>query len=286
MLLQPEYNGKNLLGIDFEEWFHPQLVQKYIPKKKHELKISQGIDKILDWLREKETFATFFMVGELLEEKPELLDKIIENGHEIAFHTMNHNRLDDENFKEKFKNELDKFNELTSGRSKGFRAPTFSLNENSSWAIDYLIEKNYLYDSSIVPAQTKLYGFSNAEISPYRISSENLLNDNDKDNSLIEFPLLISKILGKKIPSGGGFFLRFLPLKIIEKGIKTYEKLQIPATFYIHSWELTPEFMPSLPLPLMDKFVTYHNLANALPKMGKLLEKFEFTSFERYIKSG
>ena len=101
----------NLLGIDFEEWFHPQLVQKYIPSKKHELKICQGIDKILDCLREKETFATFFMVGELLEEKPELLDKIIENGHEIAFHTMNHNRLDDENFKEKFKDELDRFDE-------------------------------------------------------------------------------------------------------------------------------------------------------------------------------
>ena len=187
----------NLLGIDFEEWFHPQLVQKYIPSKKHELKICQGIDKILDWLREKETFVTFFMVGELLEEKPELLDKIIENGHEIAFHTMNHNRLDDDNFKEKFKDELDRFDELTSGRSRGFRAPTFSLNKNSSWAIDYLIEKNYLYDSSIVPAQTKLYGFSNAEISPYRISSENLLNNNS-NSSLIEFPLLISKILGKK----------------------------------------------------------------------------------------
>ena len=274
----------NLLGIDFEEWFHPQLVQKYIPSKKHELKISQGIDKILDWLRVKETFVTFFMVGELLEEKPELLDKIIENGHEIAFHTMNHNRLDDDNFKEKFKDELDRFDELTSGRSKGFRAPTFSLNKNSSWAIDYLIEKNYLYDSSIVPAKTKLYGFSNAEISPYRISSENLLNNNS-NSSLIEFPLLISKILGKKIPSGGGFFLRFLPLKIIEKGIKTYERLHIPSTFYIHSWELTPEFMPSLPLPIMDKFVTYYNLSNALPRMSKLLEKFEFTSFERYMKS-
>ena len=44
--------------------------------------------------------------------------------------------------------------------------------------------------------------------------------------------------------------------------------------------------MPSLPLSVVDKFVTYHNLSNALPKMGKLLEKFEFTSFERYIKSG
>jgi polysaccharide deacetylase family protein (PEP-CTERM system associated) len=285
MLFQPKYNGKNVLGIDFEEWFHPQLVQNHIPKKDHELKICQGIDKIIEWLRKKETHATFFMVGELLEKKPELLDKIIENDHDIAFHTMKHNRLDDKNFKEEFKEELDKFDKLTSGRSRGFRAPTFSLNKNSAWVIDYLIEKNYLYDSSIVPAQTKLYGFSNAEISPYRISSENLLKDN-KNSSLIEFPLLVSKILGKKIPSGGGFFLRFLPLKIIEKGIRTYEKLQIPSTFYIHSWELTPEFMPSLPLPVLDKFVTYYNLSNAMPKMGKLLEKFEFTSFERYIKSG
>ena len=43
--------------------------------------------------------------------------------------------------------------------------------------------------------------------------------------------------------------------------------------------------MPSLPLPIMDKFVTYYDLSNALPRMSKLLEKFEFTSFERYIKS-
>lgn len=283
MLFLPEYSGKNLLGIDFEEWFHPQLIQKYIPKKKHELKIIHGIDKILDWLRKKETFATFFMVGELLEEKPELLDKIIEDGHEIAFHTMRHNRLDDKNFKEEFQDELDKFHELTSGRSKGFRAPTFSLNENSTWAIDHLIEKKYLYDSSIVPAKTKLYGFSNAEISPYKISSENLVSDSE-DGLLIEFPLSITKFFGKKIPAGGGFFLRFLPLKIIEKGITAYEKLQMPSTFYIHSWELTPELMPSLPLPMLDRFVTYHNLSNALPRMSKLLEKFEFTSFERYLK--
>ena len=285
MLLLPKYNGSNLLGIDFEEWFHPQLVQKYIPKKNHELKIVYGIDKILDWLRKKETFATFFMVGELLEKKPELLDKIIENGHEIAFHTMQHNRLDDENFKEKFENELDVFNGLTSGRSKGFRAPTFSLNKNTSWVIDHLIEKKYLYDSSMVPAKTKMYGFNETEISPYRISSDDLTNKS-KDSSLLEFPLLVTKIFGKKIPAGGGFFLRFLPLKIIENGIDSYQKLQIPATFYIHSWELTPELMPSLPLSTMDKFITYHNLKNALPKMTRLLEKYEFTSFERYLKQG
>jgi len=282
MLFLPEYNQKNLLGIDFEEWFHPQLIQKHIPKKKYELKIVKGIDKILDWLRKKETYATFFMVGELLEEKPELLDKIIENGHEIAFHTMHHNSLDDDNFKEKFKDELKQFDELTSGKSKGFRAPTFSLNQNTRWAINDLKNQKYVYDSSIVPAKTKLYGFSEAEIGPYGISSENLIKNNEC-GSLVEFPLLVTKFLGKKIPAGGGFFLRLLPLTIIKKGIEKYQKLGIPSTFYIHSWELTPEFMPSLPLPIVDKFVTYYNLKNALPKMSQLLEKYEFTSFERYL---
>ena len=71
----------NVLGIDFEDWFHPELIQKYISKKDHEPKIIQGIHKILELLRQNETKATFFVVGELLEFKPELLDLILENEH-------------------------------------------------------------------------------------------------------------------------------------------------------------------------------------------------------------
>ena len=47
-------------------------------------------------------YATFFVVGELLEFKPELLDKILENGHEIGFHTMFHNRLDESDYRQVF----------------------------------------------------------------------------------------------------------------------------------------------------------------------------------------
>ena len=274
----------NILGIDFEEWYHLELAKPYIHNKKKELKIVKGVDKILDWLNKKNTFATFFVVGELIEKEPTLLDKIISGGHEIAFHTMQHNRLDEEKFEEKFENELEQFDKLTSGKSKGFRAPTFSLNKRTSWVIDHLIKKKYLYDSSIVPAKTKMYGVPEAKISPYRISSEDITKE-DKNSTLVEFPLLVTKFLGKTVPAGGGFFLRFLPFKTIMNGVKTYQKMNIPATFYIHSWELVPELMPSLPLPVVDKFVTYHNLKNALPKMGKLLEKFDFTSFERYLKS-
>lgn len=117
---------------------------------------------------------------------------------------MQHNRLDDNNFKEKFEKELDLFDKLTSGKSKGFRAPTFSLNKNTSWAIDHLIEKKYLYDSSIVPAKTKLYGFNDADVAPYNISSDFLMGDNK--SSLIEFPLLITKVFGKKFQPVEDFF--------------------------------------------------------------------------------
>ena len=274
----------NLLGIDFEDWYHPQLVQKYVKNEKHEPRMFKGIDKILEMLRRNDTLATFFVVGELLETNPEIFDKIIENEHEIAFHTMYHTRIDSPNFKENFRNEIEKFSKLTNKKSKGFRAPTFSLNETSSWIIDLLSEYDYIYDSSIVPAKTDLYGTPNAEIKPYRISSDSLENDTI-DGKLIEFPLLVTKFLGKKVPAGGGFYLRTLPMRVIKNAIRQYEKQEIPATFYIHSWELTPEFMPKLPLSTKDKFITYHNLQKAFTKTNQLIQEFEFTSFEKFLEN-
>ena len=273
----------NLLGIDFEEWYHPQLVKPFVNHMKHEPKIIKGIEKIIELLQKNETSATFFMVGEVLEHKPDILDLILENGHEIAFHTMTHSNLN-ESTKEKFLEELDTFTEMTNGKSKGFRAPSFSLNHNSSWLIDILEKNNYVYDSSVVPAKTKLYGLPNAENKPYRITKE-CLEKNSDDGKILEFPLLVTKFLGKKIPAGGGFYLRTLPLRIIKNSIKSYQKNNFPAVFYIHSWELTPEFMPKIKMSKQDEFVTYHNLNKAYGKMDELLKEFKFTSFDNFIQN-
>ena len=272
----------NLLGIDFEDWYHPTLIQKFVQDEKHEPSMFKGLDKILEMLRKNDALATFFVVGELLESNPEIFDKIMENEHEIAFHTMYHTKIDSPNFKENFRNEIEKFSELTNKKSRGFRAPTFSLNETSSWIIDSLSKFDYIYDSSVVPAKTDLYGLPNAQHGPYRISSNSIEKDNP-DGKLIEFPLLVTKFLGKNIPAAGGFYLRTLPMRVIKNAIRQYEKQEIPASFYIHSWELTPEFMPKLDLPFKDKFVTYHNLDKAYSRMSDLLKIFEFTSFSRYI---
>ena len=271
----------NLLGIDFEEWYHPELIRPHLKDNNNKPQIVNGIDKILDWLHKNETFATFFVVGEILQTRPEILDKIVENGHEIAFHTMHHKRLDNTT-REDFEKEVQEFAIITNNRSKGFRAPTFSLNHRTSWALDVLDENNYLYDSSVVPAKTRLYGIPDAQTKPYKISSHKI-SQNDPNARMLEFPLMITRFFGKKIPAGGGFYLRFLPLATIESAIKQYESENKPATFYIHSWELTPEHMPRIALPPVDRFITYHNLDKAMSKMDNLIKKFKFTSFEKYI---
>ena len=274
--------NKNLLGIDFEDWFHPELIKKYIKDEKLEPKVVDGIEKILELLRKNETYATFFVVGDLLELRPEILDKILENDHEIGFHTMHHTRLHDFSSKETFSDELKRFSKLTNNKSKGFRAPTFSLDSSTSWVIDSLIENNYTYDSSIVPAKSSMYGHPNAPENPYRISS-NSIEKSDRNGKLMEYPLLVTNFLGKKIPAAGGFYLRTLPLRVIKNAISDYEKKNLPATFYIHSWELTPEFMPRIKLSKKDSFVTYHNIEKAYEKMDEILSEFEFTSFSKYL---
>jgi len=274
----------NILGIDFEEWYHPELIKNHIKIDQRIPKVFKGIDTILDLLNKHNVSATFFVVGEILQHSPELIDKIISNNHEIAFHTMHHDRIDSPNFLNNFDDELKEFQKLTNNKSKGFRAPTFSLNEKSSSIIKILEKYNYIYDSSIMPAKTSMYGNPNANKKPYKITSENL-ESNSENGKLWEFPLMVTKLLGKQIPAAGGFYLRTLPLSIIKNAIKNYEKKSMPACFYVHSWELTPELMPRIPLSKKNNFITYHNIEKTLPKLDQLLSNFSFTSFQKYINN-
>lgn len=272
----------NILGIDFEDWYHPHIVQKYLDDKKKQPTVIKGLDKILELLRINDTYATFFLVGQLLQYDGTILDKIISAGHEVGFHTMNHTRLDSPGFKEKFSDELEIFSKLTSGRSKGFRAPTFSLDFDTAWAIDYLVQHGYTYDSSVVPAKTSMYGVPSAPEHPYKISAREI-DRNDDSSKLWEFPLAVGRFLGKKIPTGGGFFLRFLPTKFVIGNLKNYQKQKIPSTWYVHSWELVPELVPKIKMSPKDSFITYYNIQKTYERLGSILRNFEFTSFERYM---
>ncbi|WP_216651715.1 polysaccharide deacetylase family protein [Paenibacillus sp. NEAU-GSW1] len=48
---------------------------------------------ILDILKEKGVKATFFVVGQQVEKEPETLKRIVDEGHAVGNHTMNHKQL-------------------------------------------------------------------------------------------------------------------------------------------------------------------------------------------------
>ena len=57
----------NVLGIDFEDWFHPEFIQKYLSNEQHKPKVIDGIDKIIDLLRKHDTKATFLSLIHISE---------------------------------------------------------------------------------------------------------------------------------------------------------------------------------------------------------------------------
>jgi hypothetical protein len=96
---------------------------------------------------------------------------------------------------------------------------------------------------------------------------------------------MTTKFLGKTVPVGGGFYLRTLPFGTTKKALRTYDEANIPGVFYIHSWELTPEYMPKIKLSVKNNFITYHNLDKVMERMDYLLSNFQFTSFERFLQN-
>ena len=77
---------------------------------------------------------------------------------------------------------------------RGFRAPTFSLDEKTAWAIPILREHGFEYDSSIFPARTPLYGVPDAPRHAYHISPENLADE--AADGLLEIPMSVFDLFG------------------------------------------------------------------------------------------
>lgn len=270
----------NIITVDFEEWYHPE----YVREKKHENKkdnAPQDLRKTLDLLEKCKTEATFFVVGEIAEKYPEFVNQIEEKGHEVAFHGYNHEPLT-RLTAETLQMEINKFRVVMGRRCIGFRAPSFSLNNDTKWALAVLEKSEFKYDSSIFPASTPLYGVGNAPIQPYQPNHDDVSLE-DEAAKLWEFPLHVSSHVLFRLPMAGGFYLRFFPIRLVARSIKKANNDGRPAVIFVHTWELNP-CTPKQKLGLCKSFVTYHNLEETATRLSTLLSNFEFTSIEDYMK--
>ena len=272
---------KNILSIDVEEIFHAEYV-RHANVKKMVYRTPQNIPMILELLRERDVKATFFVVGELAESFPEVVGMIMDEGHEVAFHGWSHIPLWDLN-PENFRQEVIRFKKLHPS-CVGFRAPSFSLNNDTKWALKVIKDENFRYDSSVFPAWTPLYGIRRAPQKPYMPSLDDVSKEGDANYGIIEFPLSVYRFLGFKLPIAGGFWLRFLNVRVIKKGIQKMNEEGIPAVLYIHNWELDP-CTPRLRLNPYKSFVTYHGIEKTEKLLKCLLREFHFSSFADYIKT-
>ena len=277
-----EIKLKNILSIDVEDWYHPEYVRNKVTDKID--RINYSFDITLNLIKKYGVSATFFVVGEIVEKHPEIVNEIYENGSEVAFHGYYHRPLWELD-SESFTNEIKKFDSLVYSiigeKSIGFRAPSYSLNNDTLWALDILEKESYIYDSSLFPVKTPLYGVSGAPLTPYKPSSKNIMEE-DELRTLIEFPALIYDIFGLRIPAAGGFYLRLLPISLFEKAISQVNMKGFPAIITFHPWELDNK-IPRLKLSPFRSLVTYYNIGSTKNKIEYLLSKYEFISFKDYI---
>jgi len=269
---------ENILSVDVEEVFHGEYTRQY--RQGLCYRTPDNIPLILRTLEEYNAKSTFFVVGEIAEKFPEVINMILGKGHEVAFHGWTHEplwRLTPE----RFRKEVKAFKKLHPV-CIGFRAPSFSLNNKTKWALKILQEEGFKYDSSIFPVWTPLYGTYKAPTHSYHPSLANITEE-DGNCSIIEFPLAIYELLGLKIPVAGGLWLRLWNLGLIKRGIKKINDKGFPAVIYIHNWELD-EKTPKIPAGILGRFQVYHNLNKAKQKLASLLSEFKFTNFSTYIK--
>jgi polysaccharide deacetylase family protein (PEP-CTERM system associated) len=202
-------------------------------------RVLSNMDTILSLFNRNHVKATFFILGEVVAKYPELLRRIDAEGHEVGVHGYNHDQI----FRltpEKLKNELIRakglIEEITGKQVHGFRAPAFSINQKTAWALQVIEKTGFIYDSSIFPSRSLRYGWKGF---PKEICRLNL----NGSRLLIEVPLSVFRVPGKDIPVGGGGYLRYFPYWWTRKALKKIV-LQRPAIIYLHPYELDTEKYP------------------------------------------
>lgn len=223
-----------------DDWTYIKILRQKVKKKIPTKETVEGLRKILNILHKYRQKATFFVLGEIAQNRPEIVKLIANMGHEVGCHGFSHietRKLGRKRFEKDVKLAIMAIQNAGGGTPIGFRAPWMSINKKTPWALNVLEKLGYKYDSSIFPAWTPWYGLRNAPTYPYRPSKIDPTKE-DGTRNFMEFPPLVRNIMGIRCPAAGGFYLRFFGYKFIKASIEAMNQQGYPAVIFIHPWEL------------------------------------------------
>ena len=231
--------------------------------------LEESTHHLLDILAERDVSATFFVLGCVAEEMPDLVREIEGRGHEIACHSYCHRRVSRQTpaeFSADLRRSAEQIGRASNAPVIGYRAPAFSIGLPQSWAFDVLADNGFVYDSSILPVRTPLYGTGHAPRFSHRVGG----------NRLLEIPLATVEIGSCRFPVAGGVYLRLLPLSITFWAIRRLNQVEgRPAVLYLHPWEMDPRS----PLLGRNSFVRWSHTVNKgtmESRIRQLLKNFLF----------
>lgn len=236
--------------------------------------------RLVQVLGESNCKATFFVVGELAAQCPELVREIHEAGHEVASHGWDHRpvtRLSRTSFREDITKCKDTLEQIIGAPVYGYRAPTFSIMRRTAWAIDELLAAGYTYDSSVFPVRHDRYGVSDAPTKPFLCYGEST------QHGIVEIPPLTMRTGLANIPIAGGGYFRLFPLIVLKAGIwLNREHLPPVSMLYFHPWEFDAS-QPKLPLSRANRWRTYVGIPRSESRLKRIFRFTSITNFKRAI---
>lgn len=264
----------NAMTVDVEDYFQVSAFEPYVAKDEWDSlphRVEQNTHQILDLFADKHILATFFVLGWVAERYPELIRRIVQDGHELASHGWEHIRATEQT-RDRFREDIHKtknyLEDLSGVAIKGYRAASYSIMRDNWWALDVLEQEGYLYSSSVYPVKHDLYGVPDASRFAFYPNGQ---------GGLVEIPVSTLPLFGRNFPCGGGGFFRLYPYFLSHWMIQQInQKERAPCIFYFHPWEIDPQQPRPSGLNIKTKFRHYLNLNRMRTRLDKLIEDFRW----------
>lgn len=195
----------NILTFDIEEWyiekaFHGGRAFRY-------REFDDTLAKVLDVLDRLGIKATFFCVGKMALDFPDVVRRIASKGHEIGCHSFIHvwvNKMTEEILREDTTDALKALEDIVGHKVTIYRAPAFSITEKNPWAIQVLAECGIESDASIFPGPRDFGGYPSFPIdTPCMIDYQGTM--------IKEYPVGMMSVAGRRIAYSGGGYFRLIP---------------------------------------------------------------------------
>lgn len=218
------------LVIDLESWTYPDIEPFKKMKTDERKKLDAGyiVDstlQILDILDDYNIKTTFFIITELYDWYPDLIDDIYNSGHEVAHHTHKHNLI---NNGQSLKKEFESSEEfIKKFKPEGFQAPQIIFPRDG---YKILREFGFKYSSSIYYPDSTVFNFNGIKEIPIKSIKFR------RGAQQLWFPRSMNrKLIKNEIPIGSSYFMALLGDKLYNEILK---RINCSWSLFIHNWQI------------------------------------------------